>query len=337
MNRPAFVLGLLTVGAIFSCAGCSAPETTETTMRSPLEGDPALVAYCCMGPDQWHRVLAFDANHLVTLADAMTFEQVWEAPLTPSPVIEAETVERSWSECLLPLPDPHVKTIGYALTFISHQEEVHLDNTLSFSKFGRLLKISNPMRYRPYLDFEAEVAVLMERGQTDRFGYLMFNDLTDRGIQVRYFDKNDSAPGFTMAKSFYGANRVGPLLVMGNAAAWETLEVKLSFNGEPRQHVLTRECIIDPTIMHRELFAVYPRERWLLAGSGTSGGVLFDTPDFWEKFEALLAGHLSRRRAEKEWLSSLRFMEVGDQLILSSPQLGYSVSEVVDEIEEESW
>ena len=162
--------------------------------------------------------------------------------------------KRKWDDLPIPLPEANIPCIGYALTYPGHQEEVSLDEVLAFDKNACPARAADDIAYRDHLDYEAEIGVLFERGRDDRFGYLIVNDLTDRGIQARTFDSDDMAPGFSKAKSFEGALRVGPLFAVGNEASWHTFQVDLFLNGEVRQRLRTTECVITPRDLVHDLF-----------------------------------------------------------------------------------
>jgi 2-keto-4-pentenoate hydratase/2-oxohepta-3-ene-1,7-dioic acid hydratase in catechol pathway len=288
-----------------------------------------LAVFCKVDPHRWYRVIDHDEHGIRAVSQAYPFNEVWESGGVVSPSDANEILTLPWSELSVAIPDPCVTTFGYALTYASHQSEVELSDVFCFPKAGPAVAMREDILYQPNLDYEAEIGVLMHRDHRDRFGYVMMNDLTDRGIQVRTFDEDNMAPGFAEAKGFPGALRVGPLLAVGNAATWRELQVALELNGVQRQDVRARECSVTPPTIHAELFAQNSQDTWLLTGTGTSEGVLFHTPDFLEKLSAFIKGGLSKRRAENEWLASLTFLEPGDVLVFRSPQLGTAVSRVV--------
>jgi 2-keto-4-pentenoate hydratase/2-oxohepta-3-ene-1,7-dioic acid hydratase in catechol pathway len=159
----------------------------------------------------------------------------------------------------------------------------------------------------------------------------MLNDLTDRGIQLRTYSRRDPAPGFSAAKSFDGALRIGPLIVVGNSAAWDTLEIVLKVNGEMRQHLKARECLVKPAEFHHQVFSRSAEAEWVLVATGTPSGTVFKQPGLFAKLRLLLASGFSVRRAKERLLAGMRFLAPGDELVLESTILGVSKSAVVAE------
>ncbi len=259
----------------------------------------------------------------------MSFTQIWQTGLPSDPTPPGPVQRRDWNELLLPLPDTDIPCLGYALTYPSHQKEVSLDDSVTFPKHSVPQSTQQDIVYRDHLDYEAEIGVLLHRNDPDRFGYLIVNDLTDRGIQVRTFDSANMAPGFTLAKSFEGALRIGPLLAIGNAAAWKTLAVDLYLNGERRQQVRAGECLLQPEALVEHHQEVHGGTPWLLVTTGTSEGVLFDVPNLWEKIEYFLKAGFSMEEAQEDWLAHLHFLQPGDKLTLTSPTLGRASAQVV--------
>lgn len=308
-------------------AGCTLPERTA---RQPEdETPPAMVVFCQAGDNDWRRVLDQDASGVQITRESLTFAQVWmvdlHAEFTPHGPVE----RRTWNELLLPLPAKDIPCLGYALTYPSHQREVSLEDSVTFPKEAVPQSTQQDIVYRDHLDYEAEIGVLLHRNDPDRFGYLIVNDLTDRGIQVRTFDPDNMAPGFALAKSFEGALRVGPLLAIGNAAAWKTFAVDLYLNGELRQQLRASECLLQPEAMAEQRVAAHAGAPWLLVSTGTTEGVLFEVPNLWEKIEYFLRAGFSMKQAQEDWLAHLRFLQPGDELTLQSPALGRASARVV--------
>jgi len=185
--------------------------------------------------------------------------------------------------------------------------------------------------YRPHLDYEAEIGILMNKYDSTRFGYVMVNDLTDRGIQARTFNREDPAPGFSEAKSFYGSLRVGPLLLIGDEALWNEIEITLSLNSEIRQQVYGRECLMGPGQFHQDTFSTVNEKDWILIASGTSAGVIFHAPNRLEKFMLFTRSGFKKDRAIETWLSTLHFLKVGDEIEFQSPLLGIGKAKVNNE------
>jgi len=306
------------------------PALAEQTAPQP-EGEtpPAMVIFCRVGDNDWRRVLNQNASGVQTAGEPMTFAQVWRVDLHAQFPSSGLVERRTWNELLLPLPEMDIPCLGYALTYPSHQKEVSLEDSVTFPKHAVPQTTSQDIIFRNHLDYEVEIGVLLHRNDRERFGYLIVNDLTDRGIQVRTFDPDDMAPGFALAKSFEGALRIGPLLAIGNAAAWKTLEVDLYLNGELRQQLRARECLLQPEALVEHHLPVHTEAPWLLVSTGTTEGVLFDVPDLWEKIEYFLRAGFSMKQAKEDWLAHLRFLQPGDELTLLSSSLGRASARVV--------
>ncbi|MEN8199326.1 MAG: fumarylacetoacetate hydrolase family protein [Thermodesulfobacteriota bacterium] len=287
--------------------------------------------FCRIARGEWRRVISQQTDGVTVLAQSFSFNEVWNyKPKPPLSHPPESLVTLPWEKLLTPLPDPHVDTWGYAMSYPSHQEEVRLEDSFHFRKFGSVVSANDDIPFRPYLDYEAEIAILMQRGDRKRFAYVMTNDLTDRGIQVRTYDADNMASGFSKAKSFVGALQAGSLLVIGNAQVWKMLEVELRLNGEMRQHLIATECLLEPGRIHDEIFSEEKAGTWVLASTGTTGGVQFSTPTIWQKIALIVASGFSRTRAADRWLEQLTFLQPGDRIDFYSAQLGRSSATVVN-------
>lgn len=231
---------------------------------------------------------------------------------------------------MVPLPDLPGPATAYATTYRVHGAEVRLQDVFSFVKPGTPTGAWAPVAWRPALDFEAEVALLLRRDNTERFGYLLANDLTDRAVQVNKFNRRNPAPGFSEAKGFPGALRVGPLLVLGGGDFWLRLELHLSVNGEKRQQVRARDCLLTPRDFHRQIFADPKAGDFALVLTGTSAGTIFRGPSPAQRMAAILRAGLSMRRARQHWLKRFRFLQPGDRIEMSSEFLGNCHATIVE-------
>lgn len=234
-----------------------------------------------------------------------------------------------WQDLDVPLPHRETRCWGYALTYPEHRRDTLDVAAFRFLKQGSVATNSAPIPFRPFLDFELEIGLLMHRETPNRFGYFLANDLTDRGLQIDHYDRRKPAPGFTLAKSFPGSLRVGPLLVLGDATLWPTLTATLTLNAEARQTLRACDCHLDPARFHRDLFNNHDGEPWLLVVTGTCSGTMFRSPRTRDRLRALLAGGLSVKQARRRWLGRLKFLAPGDVLVLHSPLLGHSETHVV--------
>ena len=259
----------------------------------------------------------------------MTFQEAWDAKRPGVGNSQENFTRLRWQDLLVPLPELKSPARAYALTYRVHQGETRLDQVFSFEKRGVAESASAPIQRRAALDYEAEIALLLHRNEPDRFGFLFANDLTDRAIQIHTFDQRNPSPGFAQAKSFPGALRAGPLLVVGDATVWPKLELTLEVNGELRQQVKAHECLLSPRGFHQEVFARADIGDWALVLTGTAGGTIFQSPTFMQKFTLLLQNGFSKKRAREAWLRRFRFLQAGDQLEMKSTILGTSHATIV--------
>jgi 2-keto-4-pentenoate hydratase/2-oxohepta-3-ene-1,7-dioic acid hydratase in catechol pathway len=261
---------------------------------------------------------------------AMAFANAWNSPPRISGLNATETLMRkTWPELLAPLPEFQGPSRAYAMTYRVHQEEVRQKKIFSFEKRTQAESAWLPIQHRQTLDYEAEIALLLHRSEPERFGFLLANDLTDRAAQVRNFDRDNPAPGFSAAKSFPGALRVGPLLAIGGPKLWPELEVELRVNGELRQHVKARNCLLAPHEFHKQAFMSGDANEWALVLAGTTGGTIFRSPNPAEKMLLFVMSALSTRRAREAWLRRFQFLAVGDRLEMTSKILGTSHATIV--------
>ena len=173
------------------------------------------------------------------------------------------------------------------------------------------------------------MGLLLHRNEPERFGFLFANDLTDREAQVHSYDRRSPAAGFSAAKSFPGALRVGPLLVIAGQNLWPELEVRLEVNGNLRQHVKARECLLTPREFHQQLFASSNAGDRALVLTGTTGGTIFQSPTQSQRLRLLAWSGFSLMRARKQWLRGFQFLRIGDRLDMKSEILGTSHATIV--------
>jgi 2-keto-4-pentenoate hydratase/2-oxohepta-3-ene-1,7-dioic acid hydratase in catechol pathway len=288
--------------------------------------------FCRTGVDDWSRVLSHNAGGLDCERDGMTFKEAWDvsARATDDPS-DGRAKRKGWEELLVPLPALKGPSWAYGLTYCAHQKESRQEKMVCFEKRGEPTGAWVPIPHRPALDYEAEIALLLHRQEPERFGYLLANDLTDRAKQVETFDRRNPAPGFAEAKSFPGALHVGPLLAIGGAEVWPKLESELRVNGELRQSVNARECLLGPREFHDQIFTRGDASDWALVLTGTTGGTIFQGPTPAKKLWLFLANGFSVRRAGQAWLRRFEFLRVGDRLEMSSKILGTSHATIVAE------
>lgn len=277
-----------------------------------------LNVFARLGDGLWHLVLRQSPDGCQVMEKGMSFEAVWTAGGDES----GPSREVAWSELRLPLPREDIPCWAYALTYPDHQREARLSESFRFPKGGPAAPFQGVMAYRDYLDYEGEIAVLLHSQFPDRFGFLMGNDWTDRGIQVREFDPDDQAPSFAKAKHFGGSLAVGPLLAIGEAGAWTNLGVELYRNGRLQQAVHAAQCKIDPEYMREDLAGELAQHDLVLALSGTAAGTVFHTPSSSQRLGLWFANGFSVARGKEAWLRKLDFLRAGDEIVMRSPILG---------------
>jgi 2-keto-4-pentenoate hydratase/2-oxohepta-3-ene-1,7-dioic acid hydratase in catechol pathway len=223
----------------------------------------------------------------------------------------------------VPLPNPDIPVWAYGMTYPEHGEETVNLSILRFAKQAQAqLMGPGSLVWQKHLDYEAEIGLLLYRHTPNRFGFLLLNDFTNRGLQVHSFDPANPGPGFTRAKSFPGALQVGPWMAIGQESDWEDLRLELSVNQQSRQRVNAIDCLLGPRQIHRDLFADIHGSDWILAATGTTQGTCFRSPKGWEKGRLFLQSALSINKAKERWLSELKFLNPGDEIVMTSPQLG---------------
>lgn len=317
------------LGLCFISAGSQAGDVVENVEPDSV-GGPDFAVFCRVAKDEWRRVINHNEAGVNVRPHPLTFEEVWNHDLAASIATPSENLETiQWTNLQSPLPDPHVEAWGYAMTYPSHREEARLEDSFHFRKFGPAVNANSNIVFRPHLDYEAEIGILMQRGNSHRFGYILVNDWTDRGIQVRTYDADNMAPGFTAAKSFKDALHVGSLLVVGKAVVWERLDIELRVNGERRQHLIARDCLIRPDQVFTEIFKKKDAGEWAFVATGTTSGVQFQLPTIWQRIGLMVTSGFSKKRATERWLAQLSFLRPGDRIEFYSAMLGRSTATVI--------
>ncbi len=276
---------------------------------------------------EWLRVNQHDGQS-VTGTKISSWSSFGDLNKPAAPSIE-QRVE--FSQLQVPLINQEFASLGLGLSYPSHQQEVNADTTVFFRKDAKPTAIDAPIAYRPHLDFEAEVSLLMHRQEKTLFGYLVHNDLTDRGIQVANFDADNPAPGFSKSKSFAGANAHGFLMAVGGAELWNELQVELFVNGIKVQDVRPRENVLTPADIHRIVFqtpGLAEGKDWVLVGTGTPAGTIFRAPSLFEKIMLFVRSGFRMPEAQKLWLEKFRFLAPNDELEFRSKALGVFKSRV---------
>ena len=207
---------------------------------------------------------------------------------------------------LAPIPDPD-KIICVGLNYRSHAEETGMDLPKAPTIFGKYRNALVPdgatvtlPAASSMVDYEAEVAFVIGRrasevGLDDALdhvaGYTLLNDLSARDLQ-----------GLTMqwmaGKVFDGSAPCGPALITPDEAGpHDGIGISMLVNGEKRQSSSTGDLIFSVPQLVSTLSSWMTLEPGDIIATGTPSGVgLAMDPRTW--------------------------LEDGDELVVSSPQLG---------------
>lgn len=225
-----------------------------------------------------------------------------------------------------PVPKKNLAILGMGMAYSDHAEEVKMEDTVFFRKNSQPTLLTKPLpNHLQYMDYEVEVSLLMHRDTNEIFGYLMHNDLTDREIQVMEIDEKNPEPSFSKAKSFPGANGVSAVLRVGSDLLWDSLHTDLYYNGELTQSLATRDNVMNPKHIHQKVFSnpnLHQGKDWVLIGTGTVAGTIFQAPTFLQRIGVFLRSGFSMKRAKKRWLNRFEYVKPGDHFQFKSPLLG---------------
>jgi len=279
--------------------------------------------------DQWIKV----SKHSENQVQGSTLTNKWTsfADLKDA-VTNEENKEWKTEDLKVPLAPEAFSSLGLGLSYPSHQEEVKTDATVFFKKNAVPTRISDAVKHRPHLDYEAEVSLLLHRSEPNLFGYLIHNDLTDRGVQVKYYDEKNPAPGFSRSKSYPSFNAHGVLLAIGSEALWNELQLTLYRNGEEAQRVSPSENVMTPSMIHKHVFArpeLSEGKDWVLIGTGTPAGTIFNSPSKLQRIWLFISSGFSMKRAQEKWLNRFDYLKEGDVLEFRSELLGHISTEIV--------
>lgn len=207
---------------------------------------------------------------------------------------------------LPPVPDPD-KIVCIGLNYRSHAAEAGQEPPSAptfFAKYRNALTAHGATVELPAasekVDYEAEVAFVIGRRckelPEDRAldcvaGYTLLNDLSARDYQFK-------TPQWMPGKTFDGAAPCGPALVTPEEAGpHDQIEIELTLNGELMQKSSTADLVHSVPALVAYLSKLMTLEPGDVVSTGTPAGV----------------GSL---RDPKVWLKP------GDEVIISSPQLG---------------
>ena len=215
-------------------------------------------------------------------------------------------------ELLPPVPDPE-KIIGIGLNYAEHAKEGRTEPPSSptfFAKFRNALRPDGATVELPAasekVDYEAEIAFVVGRRAKDVpaseaidhvAGYTLFNDLSARDLQF-------ATPQWMPGKVFDGAAPCGPAIVTPDEAGPpDALEIALDLNGERMQEARTDDLIFSIPALLSHLSSLMTLEPGDVVATGTPAGV-------------------GGAREPRVWLKP------GDELVVSSPQLGRLVTRI---------
>ena len=188
-----------------------------------------------------------------------------------------------------PLPNPP-KIICLAFNYIDHAKEhsvIPPKNPVIFIKprttlCGTGSDIRCP-HFVKQLDYEVEIAVII--GNTCKnvdesesknyiFGYMIFNDVSARDIQMK--DKQ-----FTRGKSFDTFAPCGPWITSTDEITDpQNLQLITRINGQVRQNSSSKNMFIDIPSIVSQLSKVMTLEKGDIIATGTPEGVAMNNPDF---------------------------------------------------------
>jgi len=259
-----------------------------------LTADGVIDAWDLLGEDR--------GSTLKELIRADRLDELRSASLSGS----VELVQTDRARLLPPVPDPD-KIICIGLNYRAHAEETGADIPKAPTIFGKYpnalvadgATVDLPRASRK-VDYEAEVAfvigrraskVALEDALDHVAGYTLLNDLSARDLQ-----------GLTMqwmaGKVFDGAAPCGPALVTPDEAGpHDGIGIAMHVNGEERQSSSTADLIFSVPRLVSTLSEWMTLEPGDIVSTGTPSGVgLAMDPRIW--------------------------LEDGDELVVSSPQLG---------------
>ncbi|MFN8151699.1 MAG: fumarylacetoacetate hydrolase family protein [Solirubrobacterales bacterium] len=218
----------------------------------------------------------------------------------------APTLTVADAELLPPIPNPQ-KIICIGLNYADHAAEANIEAPpvpTFFAKFANALVPDGATVPLPgsstKVDFEAEVAFVIGRPAKDVAagdaldhvaGYTLLNDLSARDLQFQ-------TPQWIPGKVFDGSAPCGPELVTpdeaGDPAA---IGIALDLNGERMQDSSTEHLIFGVADLVAHLSSLMTLVPGDIVSTGTPAGV-------------------GSTRDPRIWL------QAGDELVVSSPQLG---------------
>jgi 2-keto-4-pentenoate hydratase/2-oxohepta-3-ene-1,7-dioic acid hydratase in catechol pathway len=215
------------------------------------------------------------------------FDGWYEEVISHRPILDY-SVKLSDAKVLAPIPNPP-KVICLAFNYIDHAQEQNLSppkdpaivliprTTLN----GTGSEIICPS-FVKQLDYEVELAIVIgkncknvdEKDAMDKiFGYMVFNDVSARDIQVQ--DKQ-----FGRAKGFDTFAPCGPWITTADEVSDpQNLRLRTKVNGILRQDSTTSNMFIKIPSIVSKLSKVMTLEKGDIISTGTPAGVMLNKPD----------------------------------------------------------
>ena len=187
-----------------------------------------------------------------------------------------------------PIPNPP-KIICLAFNYIDHAEEQKIqppEEPVFVIKPRTTLVGTNAVIKCPNfvkkLDYEIELAIIIgknckniEEYEVNNviFGYMILNDVSDRGIQFQ--DKQ-----FTRAKSFDTFAPCGPWITTADEISYpQNLKLITKINGEIRQNSSTAKMHLKIPSIVSKLSKIMTLEKGDIISTGTPQGVVLNNPN----------------------------------------------------------
>lgn len=259
-----------------------------------------------------HAALLRDGRvHDLAGDEDLTLEAILEGGLLGSlEAADGDGVAVEEAELLPPLTHPG-KIICIGLNYRAHAAEQGVEPPempTFFAKYRNALAAPGATVTLPAwsnrVDYEAEVAFVVgkrckdvpEAGSLDYIaGYTLLDDLSARDYQMR-------TPQWMPGKTFDGAAPLGPAFVTADEAGpHDAIGIALHLNGEEMQSSSTGDLVHSIPALVAYLSKLMTLEPGDLVATGTPGGV----------------GSMRDPRV---------FLKAGDEVVVSSPQLGELVT-----------
>ena len=189
---------------------------------------------------------------------------------------------------LAPVPNPN-KIICLAFNYVDHAEEQGLrapeDPAIVIKPRTALTSTESYIECPDFvkeLDYEVELALIIgkicknikpEEAERAVFGYMVFNDVSARDIQIK--DKQ-----FTRGKSFDTFAPCGPWITTADEIQDpQNLKLTTKINGELRQNSSTSNMFIKIPDIVSKISQVMTLEKGDIISTGTPAGVMLNKPN----------------------------------------------------------